>query len=410
MTATRVSPALASLATLAIAAAAGCAPSLKQRQIDAGPALEALADSRFEDAGASAARALERDEGNPYAAAVAAIAEYKAVMHDLVNDVITVIVGAAATGRVNDHYVESAFSGAEADLAKIDARLAIAAAEPGLAIELCVACLDVDWNRNGEIDERDRALLEVELDEDEQPIPEGDPRRRPTFRFDHGDFLWARAFVAFHRAALDLAIAYEWSDVVTAARFEETDIRIRLADKARVAEAKRRILEGLDLSDGAREAYLAETDDDREWLPNPRQEDHPLPMPVDAALYRTWEGIVGDVRRLVRGEEGLGVTEIAQLGDRQWKNPPRGYIDIGRLLDDPHDIVIRGTTLDEIEDAVDDGNRRAVEAALDGLLDGAYVRDMPRSPLPARLARMQSEIERGAESMGRKLRYLIWIN
>jgi hypothetical protein len=72
--------------------------------------------------------------------------------------------------------------------------------------------------------------------------------------------------------------------------------------------------------------------------------------------------------------------------------------------------VIRGTTLDEIEDAVDDGDRRAVEAALDGILDGAYVRDMPRSPLPARLAQMQREIERGAESMERKLHYLLWIN
>jgi len=51
-----------------------------------------------------------------------------------------------------------------------------------------------------------------------------------------------------------------------------------------------------------------------------------------------------------------------------------------------------------------------VEAALDALLDDAYVRDMPRSPLPSRLDRMQREIERGAESMGRKLRYLLWIN
>ena len=397
-------------AALAIAAAAGCAPSLRQREIDAGGALEDLADSRFEDAGKSAERALERDDGNPYAAAIAAIAQYKAVMHDLVNDVITVVVGAVAAGHVNQRYVRNVFSAAEADLAKIDARLAIAADAPGLAIELCVACLDVDWNRDGEIDESDRALLEVELDEHEEQIPEGDPRRRPTFRFDHGDFLWARAFIAFQRAALDLAIAYDWSDVVGAERFEERDLRIRLVDEARVAEAKKRILEGLDLSDRSREAYLAETDDDREWLPNPKQEDHPLPMPVDEALYRTWEGIVGDARRLVRSEEGLSVTELAQLGDHQWKNPPRGYIDLGHLLDHPRDIALDATTIDEVEDAVDDGNRRAVETALDALLGDAYVRDMPRSPLPSRLDRMQREIEHGAESMGRKLRYLLWIN
>jgi hypothetical protein len=205
-------------------------------------------------------------------------------------------------------------------------------------------------------------------------------------------------------------MAYEWSDLARAARFEDADVRIRLVDKARMAESKRRILEGLDLSDAAREAYLAETDDDREWLPNPRQEDHPMPMPVDAALYETWARIVGDVRHLMRGEEGLDVTEIAQLGDNQWKNPPRGFIDLGRLFDDPHDIVLDAEALDDIEDAADDGNRRAVETALDGLLGSAYVRKMPRSPLPSRLVRMQHEIDRGVESMGRKLRYLLWIN
>ncbi|MCK9461836.1 MAG: hypothetical protein M0R80_19580 [Proteobacteria bacterium] len=409
-----MSPLRASSALLAAAAlctaAAGCAPTLKQRELDAAGTLEELADSRFEAAGESAARLLERDGGNPYAAAVAAISEYKATVHDLVNDVITVVVGAAATGRVNDRYLEGAFRAAEASLAKIDARLAIAAAEPGLAIELCVACLDVDWNRDGRIDDDDEAILEVELDEEERPIPEGDPRRRPTFRFDHGDFLWARAFVAFQRAALDIVIAYEWSDLARAARFEDADVRIRLVDEARMAEAKRRILEGLDLSDAAREAYLAETDDDREWLPNPRQEDHPMPMPVDAALYETWARIAGDVRQLVRGEEGLDVAEIAQLGDNRWKNPPRGFIDLGRLFDDPHDIVLDAEALDDIEDAADDGNRRAVETALDGLLGSAYVRKMPRSPLPSRLVRMQREIDRGVESVGRKLRYLLWIN
>ena len=39
-------------------------------------------------------------------------------------------------------------------------------------------------------------------------------------------------------------------------------------------------------------AYLAETDDDREWVPNPKQQSHPMPLPVDAArigaLERTW--------------------------------------------------------------------------------------------------------------------------
>jgi hypothetical protein len=133
-------------------------------------------------------------------------------------------------------------------------------------------------------------------------------------------------------------------------------------------------------------------------------------MPVDAALYDTWAAIVGDVRRLVRGEEGLSVAEIAQLGDHRWRNPPRGYIDVGHLLDRPTDIVVSEATADALEEVGDGGDRRAAEVALDGLFGDAFVRDMPASPLPSRLARMRREVDRGVESMGRKLRYLIWIN
>ncbi|MFW5739739.1 MAG: hypothetical protein ACOC1F_05175 [Myxococcota bacterium] len=42
---------------------------------------------------------------------------------------------------------------------------------------------------------------------------------------------------------------------------------IRLSDKGRVDKAKNHILRGLALSDDARRAYLAETDDEREWVP-----------------------------------------------------------------------------------------------------------------------------------------------
>ena len=321
---------------------AACAPTIEQRRADATKALAALSSSRFEEADDEATRTLERDAGNPYAATVAAISRYKKAMRDLVNDVITVFLGAAATGRFNERYIERSFTEAEATFAEIDALLAVATSQPDMAIELCPACLEIDWNGNGEIDDFDARLLEVELDEREQELPQGDPRRRPTFRFDHGDFIWARAFLAFHRAALDLALAYAWSDVATGVirDREMGEIRLRLVREGRVAEAKRRILEGLDLSDGARKAYLAETDDDREWLPNPKQKSHPLPMPVDAALYETWEGVVGDAQKLVRGEEGLDVSEIAKLGDRDWKNPPSGFIDIGRLLDHPRDLAI----------------------------------------------------------------------
>ncbi len=54
-------------------------------------------------------------------------------------------------------------------------------------------------------------------------------------------------------------------------------------------------------------------DDEREWLPNPRQKNHPLPLPVDEVLYQTWEQVTEDIRRLVQGKDGLNVEHLAQL-------------------------------------------------------------------------------------------------
>jgi hypothetical protein len=38
------------------------------------------------------------------------------------------------------------------------------------------------------------------------------------------------------------------------------------------------------------------------------------------------------------------------------------------------------------------------------------VKRMRPSPLPRRLDRMKAEVDRGEESLDRKLRYLFWIN
>jgi hypothetical protein len=157
-----------------------------------------------------------------------------------------------------------------------------------------------------------------------------------------------------------------------------------------------------------RKAYLAETDDDREWVPNPRQRDHPLPLPVDAALYDTWAGVLDDLAGLISGETGLSVAELAQLGDHQWPKPPGGFIDIGAMFRDPKTIVLDlgsiGARLDGEPDAA------ASEALLRDVLGGYYVESMKPSPIVSRLARMKGELERDQDTLERKLRYLLWLN
>jgi hypothetical protein len=251
-------------------------------------------------------------------------------------------------------------------------------------------------------------LFQIELDANGELIPEGDPRRKPTFHFDLGDVFWARAMVAFQRAAFNLVLAYqlpEMSELMGASR--ESAITIKMVDKSRVLLAKELILSGLEHADRARLEYLRETDDVGEWVPNPKQKNHPLPLPVDEMLYETWEGVLRDLRALLKGEEGISVAEVAQLGDHQWENPPQGFVNIKKLLEEPGDIVIR---LDHVDALEGERSRENAEKVIKDILGEKYVPEMKPTPLLKRLVRMKGEMERGEESFERKLRYLFWLN
>ncbi|MEO7734377.1 MAG: hypothetical protein ABIY55_25700 [Kofleriaceae bacterium] len=377
-----------------------------QRSVDSAPAVAALQASRFEDATRTATSVLTADPHNAKAAAVRAIASYVVAGHELVGELMR-ILGTADHLEFFDHAGgRAAWQGFLTRLAAIEDDLAVASADPDLALELCLACWERDWNRNGRIDERDRKLFELEYDGQGGELAEGDPRRRPTFRFDAGDLDWARAMIAFQRAAGELVLAYKWSELDKLFRAHDAPtLTIHLIDPARVTRARELILAGLDFADRCRRAYLAETDDDREWVPNPRQRSHPMPLEMDDAVYRTWEAVIGDLRRMLRSEDGLALRELARAADDHLAAMlPDAYIDLGRLLGEPADIVIDLARLDHAPAPA------TIEAVLRGALQHGYQARMRPSPLVARLRAMKDQLDRGEDTFERKLRYLLWLN
>jgi hypothetical protein len=288
-------------------------------------------------------------------------------------------------------------------LEAVDRDLAVAAEDPAFSLELCLACWQYDWNHDGAIDQRDQQLLQIERDAKGELIDEHDPRRTPTFHFDHGDVLWARAMVAFQRATLELLLAYRWSDASRGDSKTKQPIVIHLESAERVKHARELVLAGLDYSDASRRAYLAETDDDREWVPSPRQHSHPVPLEVDDRLYETWTGVVADVRDLMAGKRGLGLRELATLiSPKLTKLAPDAYIDVGRMFSEPTDITL--PVDEEGEDAA------AMARWLRGVLGHGYAEHMQASPLAQRLASMRADLERGGDTLEHKLHYLLWIN
>ena len=367
---------------------------------------EALEDGHVRELTALADDALASGaDGSPVHVAKAIGAYHDGLSGFL--DEISALVDGLVGGKIDHARGRRAFTQLEASLGRAEDSFARAAEDRDFSLEACLACWEVDWNRQGGIDESDRLLFQIEYDGDGRPIPPDDPRRKPTFRFDHGDIHWARAMVAFQRGVLDVLLAYDWHELDRLYDSEmAAEITLRVENEERLVQARARFLEGLEHSDQARRAYLAETDDDREWMPSPSQKSHPMPLPVDAALYETWERSVADLVALIEGREGLSVTEIAQLGDHQWEDPPTGFIDLGRMLEEPGNIVI------PVERAfsTDYSQRASVEKLLADLFGAAYRPDMKPSPLVSRLHRMKREVENGDETFERKLRYLLWIN
>ena len=402
---------------LALLAGASCPPAAQDATGSSGEttataveALGELQEGRFEEAYNLAGGVLEDAPSDALARTVHAVAAYRGALGRLYTEALAQLQRIEQERRFDHDAWRAIFDRLEQSLGKIDDDLAVAAEDPGLAFDLCLACWRVDWNRTGEIDESDRLLFQVEVDANGERLSAGDPRRKPTFRFDVGDIWWARAMLAFQRAVLQLGLGYSWTDLdrfVVGAGDEPPEFRLRVRDADRIRRARDLLLAGLDHAERARTEYLAETDDEREWVPNPRQLDHPLPLPVDDALYDTWDRVVKAVRRLLRSEEGLDVAEIAQLGDDRWDDPPRGHIDLGRFLGQPADVLV---DFEHLEALGDDQTRANAEQVLRDLFGEAYVTDMEPSSLPRELMRMRDEVESGSESLETKLRYLLWIN
>lgn len=380
----------------------------------AAPAVTALQAARFEESTQLAKKALAEDPKNSRANAVLGVSLFRMTMHDLVGDALTIGSAMVASGLlrrggdfVSTDMVDFALKRADERLAEVDAKLAVAQLDREVSLELCMACWEVDWNRNGEFDDRDRKLFQIERDANGVEYPADDPRRTPTFRFDVSDVHWLRALVSFQRGAINLAQAWDWKVLIPVVMrgggYE--DVRIPLRSAEQVKTARGFILAGLAQSSACRDAALAETDDEREWLPNPKQKSHAMPLEVDEKLYETWGQIVGDAERLVRGDEALSVAELAQLGDHQWEHPPGGYLNLGRWLGEPREIVIPMSQIDELENRAD-----RIEAVLTAMFGASYSQKGPASQLPSRLKRMKDDVSRGNETFEKKLRYLLWIN
>ena len=136
-----------------------------------------------------------------------------------------------------------------------------------------------------------------------------------------------------------------------------------------------------------------------------RQHGHPIPLPVNEAVYQTWADVLGDARRLLRGEEGLDFEAAVSLlfGGHRRRHPSGWTLDLGGMLAAPDDIVIDFTKLAHTR-------RRGEREKFQALFGSAFRMDQKPSPLTDRVGRMLDDMRERSEPFDRKLRYFFWLN
>jgi hypothetical protein len=209
----------------------------------------------------------------------------------------------------------------------------------------------IDWNGDGRIEDHEKYLLWVPR----RNLTEFQPMHRfgsfaahrealfvsPQIKLDRADALWAAAYLQFLEAALNLVLSYEVN--------LDQGFAIRLKDPARIAKvAHPRLLGGIRTSGLLRQALLKETDDDDEWIPNPKQTRTSFPLVMDAQTFDTWGQLLGHMEKLFRGQTLLGGTVDSQ----EFRNvrdlsgglcPPGQGIDVHSLFTRPIREPLNGT-------------------------------------------------------------------
>jgi len=122
-------------------------------------------------------------------------------------------------------------------------------------------------------------------------------------KVDQSDVLWALSYHQFIEGVLTAARAFEL-------QWDAKHLVVARPEQLRAAHGL--IAQGLLTSERLRQSVLAETGDDHEWLPNPRQRNTVFPIPLDAATFVTWGEVLKETRSVWSGQHLLPATRGAR--------------------------------------------------------------------------------------------------
>jgi hypothetical protein len=262
---------------------------------------------------------------------------------------------------------------AEAELAKVDT-----SADVKLSANLLGVRMDLDGNGKAE-DGEDFSQIFGVVNRRRPDVP------APEFqvKFDSGDVPWLRGYCHFLCAFCDVVLAYdhqrmfdhaahwiypkavpsktigkeplnapgqptsmEWDIVDAVSAIHLMDFPV--VEPQRMASARQHLLAMIQTSRESWKLILAETDDDQEWLPGPKQTGV-LQIPVTQDFIDGWHGVLVEMEEVLEGRKLVPFwRDYQRFIDRSGDTPEQGRgVNLKRFFDEPTDfdliLIIQGT-------------------------------------------------------------------
>jgi hypothetical protein len=127
---------------------------------------------------------------------------------------------------------------------------------------------------------------------------------------DATDILWALSYHEFLEAAVEL-LRSQYIDI-HAIRNGEFQQMFTLKQVSLWTKAYQHIQKGIEYSSAMRQSALSETDNDYEWIPNPKQTNSAFPIYLDSADYETWQLVLSELKSLWQGDTVLVINSQIQ--------------------------------------------------------------------------------------------------
>jgi len=227
--------------------------------------------------------------------------------------------------------------GFRSDLATVEATLA-EIKDREVSLPLRLADVRLDFIGEGTSNQRLFDILKSLMGPDFRLSPDNSDF---LVRFDRGDVAWLRAYCHLLMAFADLQMAgdsddnfYRWTGQVFARPKRVVENRwsspgFKIKEPARLGHFRRHILMVCELNRETWAFIRAETDNDHEWLPNPRQTGV-LRMPVTDEMIDAWLAMVTEVESLFMGKKCFPVF-VCQFISPSTKKP----LNLQKFLDNP---------------------------------------------------------------------------